>query len=267
MTAVLRVARESSQLARRNLLRLVRTPTSLVSSLLEPVMFALLIGFVFGNSLGGGIYREYIVAGLLAQTVVFTTSFTTIGLSRDLEEGAVDRFRALPISRVSILLARTCSDMIVCVASVCVTTLSGLALGWRAHTGVLHTAAGFLLLLLFAFAMSWVGAFIGVIAPTVQVALSLGFIWMFPAAYISSGYVAARSLPGPLAHIAEWSPITALVNALRQQFGNPVPRQFPVPRGWPVEHAVPYLLLWSAVLLTVFVSWATYAYRNKSKSR
>ncbi|MFE9613508.1 ABC transporter permease [Streptomyces sp. NPDC006012] len=266
MNALLRVGRESSDLALRNLLHLRRTPTALMGSLVEPVMFSLLIGFVFGNSLGGPIYRQYIVAGLLAQTVTFTTSYTTIGLARDLQEGVVDRFRALPISRVALLLGRTTSDLATCVASVLVTSLCGLALGWQPHAGALHALAGFALILVFAFAMSWVGAFIGVVAPNVQVAASLGLIWMFPAAFVSSGYVVTSSLPAPLVPVASWSPITALTNALRQQFGTPVPPDFARPHGWPADHAALYLLMWSVGLIAVFMPIATSRYRRRSNT-
>jgi ABC transporter DrrB family efflux protein len=265
VNALLRVGREGADLAWRNLLHLRRTPTALMGSLVEPVMFALLIGYVFGNSLGGAAYREYMVAGLLAQTVTFSTAVTALGLAKDLQEGTVDRFRALPISRVALLLGRTVSDLTTCVAGVLVTSLCGLALGWRPHSGVLHTLAGYALLVLFAFAMSWVGAFIGVVAPNVQVAASLGLLWMFPASFVSSGYVSTASLPGPLATVAAWSPITAVSNALREQFGTPVPPGFSRPHGWPVDHPAPYLLLWSAGLIAVFTTLATSRFRNKTR--
>ncbi|MFI6729729.1 ABC transporter permease [Streptomyces sp. R-74717] len=266
MIALLRVGREATDLAWRNLLHLRRTPTALMGSLVEPVMFALLIGYVFGNSLGGAVYREYMVAGLLAQTVTFSTAVTALGLAKDLQEGTVDRFRALPISRVALLLGRTTSDLTTCIASVLVTSLCGLALGWRPHSGVLHILAGYTLVTVFAFAMSWVGAFIGVVAPNVQVAASLGLIWMFPASFVSSGYVSTASLPGPLAAVAAWSPITALSNALREQFGTPVPPGFARPHGWPVDHSVPYLLLWSAGLIAAFMTLATSRYRSKART-
>ncbi|WP_030737719.1 ABC transporter permease [Streptomyces sp. NRRL S-31] len=266
MNALLRAGRESAHLARRNLLHLRRTPTALMGSLVEPVMFALLIGYVFGNSLGGAVYREYMVAGLLAQTVTFSTAVTALGLAKDLHEGTVDRFRALPISRVALLLGRTLSDLTTCAAGVLVTSLCGLALGWRPHSGLPHIAAGYALLFCFAFAMSWVGAFVGVVAPNVQVAASLGLIWMFPASFVSSGYVSSASLPGPLATVAAWSPITALSNALREQFATPVPPGFSRPRGWPVDHPTPYLLLWSAGLIAVFTTLATARYRGRTRA-
>ncbi|MGW2771959.1 ABC transporter permease [Streptomyces olivaceoviridis] len=266
MNALIRVGREGTDLAWRNLLHLRRTPTALMGNLVEPVMFALLIGYVFGNSLGGAAYREYMVAGLLAQTVTFSTAVTALGLAKDLQEGTVDRFRALPISRAALLLGRTVADLTTCFAGVLVTSLCGLALGWRPHSGVPHALAGYALVVLFAFAMSWVGAFIGVVAPNVQVAASLGLVWMFPASFVSSGYVSTASLPGPLATVAAWSPITALSNALREQFGTPVPAGFSRPHGWPVDHPAPYLLLWSAGLIAVFTTLATSRFHSKTRA-
>jgi ABC-2 type transport system permease protein len=264
MSAMTRIAGESADLAWRNLLHLRRTPSSLVASLVEPVMFALLIGFIFGGSLGGPAYREYMMAGILAQTVTFSASFTTVGLARDLQEGMIDRFRTLPISRVALLLGRTTSDLTACVASVVVTTICGLLIGWTPHHGVLHTATGYLLILLFAFAMSWIGAFIGIVAPNVQVAASLGLIWLFPATFISSGFVATTTLPGVLATIAAWNPITSLSNALRQQFGNLAPPGFPPQHGWAVDHALLYSVSWAVVLIVTFAILSTLAYRKKT---
>jgi ABC transporter DrrB family efflux protein len=258
------VVRESTDLAWRNLLHLRRTPGLMTSCLVEPVMFALLIGYVFGNSLGGPAYRSYMVAGLIAQTVAFTTSFTTVGLSRDLQEGMVDRLRALPVTRVSLLLGRTTSDLTTCVASVSVTALCGLLMGWRPHTGPAQVAAGCLLVLLFSFAMSWIGVFVSLVAPNVQVAASLGLIWLFPATFISSGFVSGTSLPGPLVPVAEWNPITSLANALRVLFGNPAPPGFPPQHGWPPHHCVAYTVGCSLLIIVVFAALSTWRYRTRT---
>ncbi|MFJ7048685.1 ABC transporter permease [Streptomyces sp. NPDC101112] len=261
---VVRVAAESADLALRNLLHLRRSPGLLISCLFEPVLFALLIGYVFGNSLGGPAYRSYLVAGLIAQTVAFTTSFTTVGLARDLEQGMVDRFRTLPISRVALLLGRTTSDLTTCVASVAVTTTCGLLMGWRPLNGPVHVAAGILLVLLFAFAMSWIGVFVALVAPNTQVASSLGLIWLFPATFISSGFVSGTTLPGPLATVAAWNPITSLAGALRRFFGNTPPPGFPVQHGWPAQHPALYTVACSVLLIAVFTTLSTWRYRTRT---
>ncbi|MEI5522094.1 ABC transporter permease [Streptomyces brasiliscabiei] len=261
---VLRVVAESADLALRNLLHLRRTPGLLITCLVEPVVYALLIGYVFGNSLGGHAYRSYMMGGLIAQTVAFTTTFTTVGLSRDLEQGMVDRFRTLPISRVALLLGRTTADLVTCLASVAVTTVCGLLMGWRAHTGPVGIAAGALLVLLFSFAMSWIGVFVALVAPNVQVAGSLGLIWLFPATFISSGFVSGSTLPGPLPTVAAWNPITSLANALRRLFGNTPPPGFRVPHDWPAQHPVLYTAGCSVLLVAVFITLSTWRYRTRT---
>lgn len=261
---VLRIVAESADLALRNLLHLRRTPALLISCLVEPVVYALLIGYIFGNSLGGPAYRAYMFAGLIAQTVAFTTTFTTVGLSRDLDQGMVDRFRTLPISRVALPLGRTTSDLATCVASLAVTTACGLLMGWRPHTGPVEVTAALLLVLLFSFAMSWIGVFVALVTPNAQVAGSLGVIWLFPATFISSGFVSGASLPGPLSTVAAWNPITSLANALRRLFGNPPPPGFSVQHAWPAHHPELYTVGCSVLLIAVFTSLSTWRYRTRT---
>ncbi|MFJ2901847.1 ABC transporter permease [Streptomyces sp. NPDC087212] len=260
----LRIVGESADLARRNLIHLRRTPGLLVSCLIEPVVYAMLIGYVFGNSLGGTAYRMYMVPGLIAQTVTFTTTFTTVGLARDLEMGMVDRFRTLPISRTSLLLGRTVSDLVPCVASICVTAVCGLLMGWRPDAGPLRTVAAVLLALLFAFAMSWIGVFISLISPNIQVAGSLGLIWLFPATFISSGFVSSTSLPGVLSTVAVWNPITSFANGLRGLFGNRPPPGFRVQHDWPAQHPVFYTVACSVALIALFITLSTWRYRTRT---
>lgn len=254
----------SADIFRRNLLHLRRTPGLLVSSLVQPAVFALLLGFVFSGSLGGQSYREYIVAGLLAQTVAFTASFTAVGLARDLQEGVVDRFRTLPIPRISVLLGRTTSDLVTTVVSIAVTASCGLVLGWRPHNGVVDAVAAMALILVFAFAMAWIGAFIAIVSPNSQVAGSLGLIWLFPATFVSSGFVVTTTLPRPLGFLAHWSPITALNNALRLLFGNAPPPGYPVSHGWVSDHPVLSTMTYSVLLITAFATLSTWCYRRRT---
>ncbi|EWC58226.1 ABC-2 type transporter [Actinokineospora spheciospongiae] len=262
MTVLVRVARDSGTVAWRNLLNIRRTPGSIFASVLQPIMFVLLLGYVFGGSLGGDAYREFIMGGIFAQTVTFNASFTTIGLANDLQRGIVDRFRALPMSRVAVMLGRTTSDLTTSVVSLTVTSLCGLAIGWRIRGGILDAVLAYLLILLFAFAMSWVGAFIGLTARSVEVAQSLGLIWLFPATFISSGFVSVAAMPEPLATIAEWNPITALANAARSLFANPTPAGLLQPQAWPAQHAALYAALWSIGLVALFMSLSVARYRR-----
>ncbi|KND28052.1 ABC transporter permease [Streptomyces acidiscabies] len=263
-SALTRVATQSTDLAARNLIHVRRSPGLLVSSLVEPVVYALLIGYVFGNSLGGGSYRSYLVAGLIAQTAAFTTTSTTVGLARDLEDGMVDRFRSLPMSRVALLLGRTLSDLATSAVSIAVTTLCGVLMGWRPHTGPAHVAAGFALVLFFSYAMSWIGVFVGLVAPDVQVAAGLGLIWLFPATFVSAGFVSGATLPGPLATVAAWNPITSVANALRRLFGNTPPPGFALQHDWPAAHPVLYTLACSLLTIAVFTTLSTWRYHART---
>lgn len=266
MTALVQVGRQSADLAWRNLLHLRRSPGSLIAGLVEPVLFALLTGFVIGSNLGGAAYRQYLVAGLLAQTVTFSTSFTTVGLARDLHEGMTDRFRVLPIHRVAFLLGRTVSDLTACAVSVVATVACGLAMGWRPRSGALEVAGASLLILLAAHALSWVGVLIALVAPNVQVAASLGLVWLFPASFVSSGFVSTASLPGPLAVVAAWSPVSSLADALRVQLGNTeLPPGFPAQHGWAAQHPAAYTVLWALGLIAVFVPLSTLRFRDRTR--
>ncbi|WP_216209700.1 ABC transporter permease [Amycolatopsis aidingensis] len=262
MRSLIRVVHDSGWLAWRNLLNIRRTPGSIFSGVLQPIMFVLLLGYVFGGSLGGDAYREYILAGIFVQTVTFNASFTTIGLANDLQRGIVDRFRALPIPRLAVILGRTTSDLTTSLISLLVISLCGLAIGWRIRGNLLDAVAGYLLVLLFAFAMSWVGAFIGLVARSVEVAQSLGLIWLFPATFISTAFVSVSAMPQPLATIAQWNPVSALAGAARELFGNPTPDTLPQPGGWPAENAVAYSLLSSGVLIAVFLTLSLLRYRR-----
>jgi ABC-2 type transport system permease protein len=176
----------------------------------------------------------------------------------------VDRLRTLPVSRVALLIGRTTSDLSSCVASVSVTTLCGLVLGWRPHAGPADVVAGYLLLLLFSFAMSWIGAFIALVAPNVQVAASVGMIWLFPATFVSSAFVSPATLPGPLSAVAEWNPLSALANALRTLYGNTAPPGFPAQEGWAAAHSAPYAVGCAALLITTFTALSTWRYRTRT---
>jgi ABC transporter DrrB family efflux protein len=260
--AILHIATNSGSVAWRNLLNIRRTPGSILASTVQPVMFVLLLGYVFGSSLGGDGYREFLMGGIFVQTVAFNASFTAIGLANDLQTGIIDRFRSLPMSRVAVLLGRTVSDLAMNMISLLVTSLCGLAIGWRIHSDPLDAVLGYALILLFAFAMSWTGAVIGLVARNVEVAQSLGLIWLFPVTFISSGFVSVAAMPEPLATVAEWNPVTSLANAARSLFGNATPATLEQPNDWPTHHVIPYGILCSLGIIVIAVSIAITCYRR-----
>ncbi|WP_024804867.1 ABC transporter permease [Nocardia sp. BMG51109] len=254
--------RDSAIVAYRNLLTILRVPTLLVTATIQPLMFVFLFAYIFGASLGGGQYREFLLAGIFTQTVAFNAAFTTVGLANDLQKGIIDRMRTLPMSRMAVLLGRTLSDLVVNVLSLAVMVACGYLVGWRIHGGIGEAALAFAIILLFAFAMSWVGALTGLLSPSVEVAQSAGLIWMFPLAFISSAFISSETLPGPLRTIAAWNPITAVSAAGRTLFDNGAPPSFTPPQGWAADHCVEYAVGCSLVILAVVVPLALLQYRK-----
>lgn len=258
----MRVFRDSAIVAHRNLLTIMRVPTLLVTATVQPLMFVFLFAYVFGASLGGGEYREFLIAGIMAQTVAFSAAFTTVGLAGDLEKGIIDRMRALPMSRLAVLMGRTLSDLVVSMVSLAVMTACGYVVGWSIEGSFLDAVLAYGVLLLFAFAMSWVGALTGLLAPNVEVAQSAGLIWLFPLSFISSAFISAETLPGPLATIAEWNPITAVAATGRKLFDNSAPPTFIPASGWPADHCVEYAIGCSLAILAIAIPLALLQYRR-----
>lgn len=263
--SVASAVRDSNVIARRNVVNVWRTPGALVTGIAQPVIFVLILAFVFGGALGGEAYREFLIGGILAQTLTFNSSFTAVYLAKDLQTGLIDRFRALPMSRVGVILGRTTSDLVTSVISIVVIVVCGLGIGWRANAGFGDIAVTFGLLLLFAFATSWIGAVIALTAGSVEVAQSLGLLWLFPVCFISGAFVSAEMLPGPLRYVAEWNPVTAVAAATRQGFGNEPPMDFITPGGWPAENALLYAVLCCVVIIAVFAPIAVGQYRRISR--
>jgi ABC-2 type transport system permease protein len=263
MNAVSQAVRDGGIITWRNLVGLKRVPDALVALTVQPIMFVLLFAYVFGGSLGGDLYREFLIPGIFVQTVAFNVFFTTIGMANDLQKGILDRFRSLPMSRLAVVLGRTTADLGVSLITMVVMALTGLVVGWRIRSNVLDALAGLLLLLLFSFAMSWVGVLIGLTARSVEVAQSAGLIWLFPLTFVSSAFVSVQGFPGWLQPVGEWNPITAVIQALRQLFGNPVQLEgFPQPSGWPAQNAVLYAVLCSLAIIAVFLPLALARYRR-----
>src|SRR5437870_7725283 len=154
---------DGSIVAKRNLIKIKRVPDIFVWTLMSPIMFVVLFAYIFGSSIHipGVAYREYLIAGVFAQTVMFGSGFTGSGLAEDMTKGIIDRFRSLPMARSAVLIGRTGSDIVYNSISVLVMSVTGLIVGWRIRTGVLPAIRGFLLLLAFAYAISWIMAWVG----------------------------------------------------------------------------------------------------------
>jgi len=255
--------RDGRVVAGRNLIKIRRNPELLLFSTLQPIMFVVLFGYVFGAAIqtsDGVNYREFLMAGIFTQTVAFGSAFTCVGLADDLQKGIIDRFRALPMSRASVLIGRTTSDLVNNSFVVLVMSLSGLAIGWRIRSSVPEAMLGLVILLLFAYSISWVSALIGLSVSSVEVANSAGFLWLFPVTFISNAFVPTDNMPAVLKAIAEWNPVTAVSTACRKLFGNTNEDLAPL-TSFPDRHAELLAVGWSLALLLIFVPLAVRKYR------
>jgi len=249
----------------RNLKRVPRIPELAIFAILQSIMFVLLFAFVFGGAIplpGGGSYREYLMPGIFAQTIGFAAATTAIGMTDDINKGIIDRFRSLPMARSAVLTGRTLADVVYNGGILIVLMLTGLVVGWTVNTGIVELLAGVGLLLLFAFAMSWIGVWIGLSVPTVEVAQQIGFTVLFPITFLSNVFVPTQTLPELLRPIAEWNPISVLTASLRGLWGNPNPF---AGQGLPAEQPILLTLIWVAIILAVFAPLGVRRYRSMSR--
>ncbi|WP_069466502.1 ABC transporter permease [Actinacidiphila rubida] len=258
-------AHDSLVVAKRNLLRMMRIPEVVIFGLIQPIMFVVLFSYVFGGSVavGGSLstsdYRNFLMAGIFAQTVTFATAGAGAGIADDMHKGLIDRFRSLPMSRGAVLTGRTLADLVQTALTVVVLAVVGVLVGWRVHNGIPKMFAAFALLLLLGYAFSWIGALIGLSVRTPEAATSGGLIWLFPVTFVSNAFVSPENMTPWLRHVAEWNPFSATVQACRVLFGNPGVVQS---NAWPMEHPVWASLAWSVVIVAVFRTWAVRKYRS-----
>ncbi|MFI9415057.1 ABC transporter permease [Nocardia gamkensis] len=259
------VVSDSVTIAKRNVIKIKRVPDVLIFSTLSPIMFVLLFAYVFGAAidvpgLSGG-YREFLIAGIFAQTVVFGATFTGAGLAEDMQKGIIDRFRSLPMASSAVLVGRTISDVVINVVSLTVMSLTGLVVGWRIRGSFLDAVLAYILLLLFAYAVSWIMAVVGLLVRAPEVFNNASFMVIFPLTFIANTFVPSDKLPTALRVIAEWNPVSALTQATRDLFGNTSPLA-PTSDSWPLRHPVITSLAWVVVIMVVFVPLALRQYKK-----
>jgi ABC transporter DrrB family efflux protein len=252
---------DSLTITRRNMIKVKRVPDLIVFATLSPIMFVLLFRYVFGSAIPieGIDYAEFLLPGIFAQTVVFGSTITGASIADDLQKGLIDRFRSLPMARSAVLVGRTLADLGLNVLTTVALALPGLAVGCRIHSSVGGALAGFVLLLLFAFAISWVMALVGLLVRTPEVVNNASFIVIFPLTFIANTFVPTNNFPTVLKVIADWNPVSAVVQAARQLFGNTAP-SLETSTAWSMQHPVIYVLFWVVVLLVVFVPLAVRTY-------
>jgi ABC-2 type transport system permease protein len=263
MTSLVYALADGAVVAKRNIIKIKRVPEILVWTLMSPIMFVLMFAYVFGNSIDvpGMDYREYLMAGIFAQTVIFGATFTGAGIAEDMQKGIIDRFRSLPMARSSVLIGRTASDIVYNLLSIVVMAATGLIVGWRIHTSLAQALGALLLLLLFAYAFSWIMAYVGLIVPSVEVVNNASFMVIFPLTFIANTFVLVERLPGPLRTFGEWNPVSSVAQSARVLFGN-IPPGMPPPTAWSLRHPVLYTLIWIGVILAVFVPLSTNRYKR-----
>jgi ABC transporter DrrB family efflux protein len=233
---------------------------------MSPIMFVLLFSYVFGGSIDvpGVNYREFLIAGIFAQTVVFGATYTGASLAEDMQKGIIDRFRSLPMTRSAVLVGRTASDIVYNVLSIGIMSLTGLLVGWRIRTSVWEAVAGFGLLLLFSYAFSWVMASVGLAVPSPEVVNNASFMVIMPLTFISNAFVPSENLPTPLRIFAEWNPVSAVTQAARNLFGN-TNALAPVSEAWSMQNPEIYTLIWVVVILAIFVPFSVALYKRAAR--
>ncbi len=258
-------AKDALVITRRNLLRNVRLPQLLLFATVQPVMFLLLFNYVFGGAIGGSIpavaggsYLNWLVPGLLIQVAAFGAGQTALGLTEDLSKGVIDRFRSLPMARSAVLAGRTLSDLIRNGFVITLMMAVGFAIGFRWQTSALGMLAGMLVAMVFAHALSWVMAAIGLAVKNPEAAQSAVFLPVFPLVFASSVFVPTGTLPSWLQGFADHQPITVTTNALRGL----ILGQGALPPGHTVAGDVLMALAWSAGIMLVFVPLAIRVYRR-----
>lgn len=249
--------------ARRNLIQTIRVPELLFFSIVQPVIFVLLFAYVFGGAIpipgdaASNAYREYLMPGIFGQTVAFAAASSTVGLAEDMHKGIIDRFRALPMSPPGVLLGRTFADATRQVLVLFVLSITGYIVGWRINNGLWDAILAYALLLLFAYTVSWIGSWVGLYMPNPETANTAGLAWLFPLTFLSNAFVPITSLPSWLQVIAAYNPISTLVLATRELFGNPTG---PQPDYWPLQHPFAYTIISCVVLIALFATLAVRRY-------
>ncbi|WP_244359707.1 ABC transporter permease [Microbispora triticiradicis] len=249
-------------LAGRGYSRLRAQPAELVSVLVFPVIMTVLFGYVFGSAItlpGGGDYRNYLMPGIFMQVMAMGTVSSATAVAEDMARGVIDRLRTQPIARGAVLAGRGLADLSRAMLSLAMMAVTGLVIaGWRPHGSPFRVLAGFALLALFGFAMMWVGTYLGLFARSGAQADGLTFSWVLPMTFLANAFVPLEGLPGWLRAVADWNPMSAVVSAARELFGNPGSAA----ASWPLRHPVTAAVCWSVLIIAVFAPLAVRRYRT-----
>jgi ABC transporter DrrB family efflux protein len=257
---------QSLSIVRRNLTHIRRMPEMLLDVTIQPVMFVLLFAFVFGASIETGSpagYREWLMAGIMGQTIAFASFIVAVGLTADIDKGIVDRMRSLPINPAAVLVGRSISSLMHSSIGILVMSLTGLLIGWRIRGSVLDAVVAYALLLMWGFAMIWVGILVGSAMRSVEAVNGLMFATMFPVTFLANTFAPTEPMPVWLRNVAEWNPISALVQAVRELWGNTGPA--PDSAALPLQHPVLATVIWTVALTAVVAPLALRTFRRRTQ--
>ena len=262
----MRALQDALIITKRQLLQLTRVPEVLIFNTIQPVMFVLLFRYVFGGlgaNIPGG-YVQLLMPGIFVQTVTFTLAATAQGLAQDMEKGLIDRFRSLPIARSAVVMGRTLGDGLLNIVVLIVMGLTGFLVGWRPSSGALKITLGFLMLLFFGYALSWVGVFAGLVSKDARVVANVSFLFTFPLTFLSNAFASTTSMPRALQYFAEWNPVSTMVAAVRQLYG--FKNVFgATANSYPSQHPITMSLVYMVVLMAIFAPLSVRKYKNSSK--
>jgi ABC transporter DrrB family efflux protein len=253
-------------ITQRQLRLLTRVPEVLIFSTIQPVMFVLLFRYVFGGSIDTGQpggYVQLLMPGIFVQTVAFTLAGTASGLAEDMKKGLIDRFRSLPISQSALVIGRTLGDSLLNIVVLAVMGIAGYLVGWRPSSGALNVAVGFLFLLFFGYALSWVGIFVGLSASDARVVQNVSFLVTFPLTFLSNAFAPTTGMPRALQYFAEWNPVSTMVAACRELFG--LENQFGATAGsFPSENPLLTSFIYMIIIMAIFIPISVRKYKRAS---
>jgi len=259
------LASDAWVLAKRQFAHIRQIPEKLLDVTLQPLMFVLLFAYVFGGVIaipGGGSYHEYLIGGILVQTLAFGMMGPGVSIATDLGEGIIDRFSSLPMSRPAYLIGHLTAEFCATLLAVTIMVLTGLIVGWGISSNALEAAASFGLLFLIAISMIWLGTLVGVLARSPDGVQGVAFITVFPLTFVANTFVPVGGLPDGLRQVAEYNPISAWAAAVRTLFGNPT--AIPDGAAWPLEHPVIASIAWCLAILAIVVPLTVRAYRKRT---
>jgi ABC transporter DrrB family efflux protein len=243
----------------------VHEPQMIGWGLLFPIMFVLLFAYVFGGAIAVSApagYREWLLGGIMGQTIAFASFVVAVGLTADIDKGVVDRFRSLPINPAAILVGRSMSSLTHSFIGIIVMSLTGLIVGWRIRGSVLDALAAYGLLLLWGFAMIWGGILVGSAMRSVEAVNGVMFTTMFPLTFLSNAFAPSEKMGTVLRALAEWNPISSLVLAIRQLWGNT--GAAPADAHLPLQHPVLFTIIWPLAITAVVAPLSLKVFRNRT---